>query len=60
MVVCNICSGQFDTSPDSIVLCGYKEGAVHLGCCMYNCSMSREICEHALGKYDKAEIKRGK
>lgn len=57
MVKCKICSGQFDTSPDSIILCKYKEGVVHLGCCINNCSMNREICEHALGKYDKSKIK---
>jgi len=56
MVVCKICSGQFDTSPDSIVVCKQKEGVVHLGCCINNCSMDKQICEHALGKYNKSGI----
>ena len=57
MVECKICSGQFDKSPDSIVLCKHKIGAVHLGCCVDNCSWDKQICEHAVGKYDKSAIK---
>lgn len=55
MVVCKICGGQFDSSPDSIVLCKHKEGTVHLGCCMHNCSMDMKPCENSLGTYDKIQ-----
>jgi len=57
MVNCKICTGQFNTSPDSVVLCSHKEGTVHLGCCINNCSWDKQICEHAIGKYDKSQIK---
>ena len=53
MVECKICNGQFDTSPDSIVLCKHKGGAVHLGCCVNNCSEDNQPCEHTAGVYDK-------
>ncbi len=52
-VLCNICDDEFQNSPDSIVLCKFKEGVVHLGCCINNCSMDNKPCEHALAIYDK-------
>jgi len=50
---CKVCSGEFGSSPDSIVVCGHKEGNVHLGCCMNNCSIDKKPCEHAIGIYEK-------
>lgn len=56
-VSCNICNSEFQNSPDSIVLCGFKEGVVHLGCCINNCSNDNKPCEHALSIYDKLDQK---
>lgn len=53
MVSCKICNGQFDTSPDSIVLCEHKEGVIHFGCCVNKCSQDGQACKHALGVYNK-------
>lgn len=55
MVECKICSGQFNDSPDSVVVCNHKEGAVHLGCCIHNCSFDMKPCENAAGVYEKLE-----
>jgi hypothetical protein len=52
-ISCRICSGNFDLSPDSIILCKYKEGIVHLGCCVNNCSWNKQPCDNSLGCYDK-------
>ncbi|MBR9705799.1 hypothetical protein GOV14_02070 [Candidatus Pacearchaeota archaeon] len=56
-VSCNICSGEFQSSPDSVVLCGFKDGLVHLGCCINDCSGDNKPCEHAIAMYDKLEQK---
>jgi hypothetical protein len=55
VVMCNICHGEFKNSPDSIILCGFKDGPVHLGCCIHNCSYDNKPCQHALATYDKLE-----
>ena len=52
-VKCKICGGDFKTSPDSIVLCEHKDGVVHLGCCVNNCSMNKAPCKHCVATYDK-------
>jgi len=52
-VLCNICNGEFQNSQDSIILCKFKDGVVHLGCCINNCSMDNKPCEHALATYEK-------
>jgi len=55
MINCMICNGQFDASPDSIVLCEYKAGFVHMGCCIDKCSMSRSPCVNAKAIYNKVK-----
>ena len=55
VVLCRLCSGHFDNSPDSIVLCNFKNGPVHLGCCINNCSWDNKPCHHALAVYEKLE-----
>ncbi|MBW2974597.1 hypothetical protein KY366_02670 [Candidatus Woesearchaeota archaeon] len=50
---CKICDGDFKSSPDSVLLCGHKEGAVHLGCCINNCSWNKQPCGHSTGTYEK-------
>ncbi|MFH0978119.1 MAG: hypothetical protein V1837_02335 [Candidatus Woesearchaeota archaeon] len=52
-VQCNICNGVFNNSPDSLVLCDFKDGIVHLGCCVDNCSIDKKPCKHAVSVYDK-------
>ncbi|MFH1711040.1 MAG: hypothetical protein ABH840_01895 [Nanoarchaeota archaeon] len=54
-VSCNICSGAFQNSPDSVVLCAFKDGVIHLGCCIHNCSQDNRPCKHSLAIYDKLE-----
>ncbi|HZX44822.1 MAG TPA: hypothetical protein VFF28_04020 [Candidatus Nanoarchaeia archaeon] len=56
-IACNICNGDFEKSPDSVVLCKFKEGMVHLGCCVNNCSWDRKVCSNASAVYDKIDIK---
>jgi hypothetical protein len=56
-VNCKICSGEFLSSPDDVVLCEFKEGATHLGCCVHNCSMEGAPCIHAMGTYKKEQNK---
>ena len=55
VVQCKVCTGDFDSSPDSIVLCRHKEGAVHFGCCVHDCSNDNRPCEHCAGTYDKCQ-----
>ena len=50
-VKCEICTGDFKTSPDKVVLCEHKGGVVHLGCCVHDCSEDNEPCKHSLGVY---------
>ena len=33
-VNCKLCKGEFKESPDAVILCDFKEGPVHLGCCI--------------------------
>jgi len=54
-VECKICTGDFETSPDNVVLCEHKRGLVHLGCCVYNCSLDKNPCKHAKAKYKKSD-----
>ena len=54
---CKICSGDFKTSPDKVILCDNKKGSVHLGCCVNNCSMDQKPCEHSAGCYKKLDQK---
>ena len=53
MDTCNICNNDFKESTDSIVYCEFKEGFVHLGCCIDACSQNKMPCTHALAFYDK-------
>ncbi len=53
MDTCNICKGNFDLSPDEIVLCEHKDGFVHLGCCVSLCSMDGKPCTHSKAIYAK-------
>jgi len=51
---CKICDREFATSQDdAIILCEYKGGFVHLGCCINNCSLNKEPCKHCKGLYEK-------
>jgi hypothetical protein len=54
---CKLCKGDFERSPDDVVLCDHKEGAVHLGCCLYKCSLDGSPCVHALALYEKKKEK---
>lgn len=53
MTNCKICTNNFQQSPDSLVLCQHKEGFVHLGCCIDNCSWDKKPCTHSVAVYDK-------
>jgi len=53
MVDCKICNSDFRHSPDSIVICDYHQGIVHLGCCIDKCSWDKKPCVHCHGVYDK-------
>lgn len=53
MVKCKVCEGDFKSSPDSVILCEHKDGAVHLGCCINDCSKNKMPCDHSCGLYDK-------
>jgi hypothetical protein len=55
---CSVCSGNLAESPDSMILCLHKQGAVHLGCCIHDCSQSHEPCDHAKAFYDKVSLLR--
>lgn len=50
---CSICTSEFKESPDAVVICEHKQGAVHLGCCIDLCSMDKKPCGHAHGVYEK-------
>jgi len=53
MIVCNICSGRFEESPDPIVLCKHHDSFVHMGCCLERCSWNKALCVHSLCIYVK-------
>jgi hypothetical protein len=53
MLNCGICGGSFEASPDSMILCKHKDGAVHMGCCVDRCSWNRAPCENSVGVYQK-------
>jgi hypothetical protein len=53
---CKICSNNFQDSPDKLVLCEYKEGFVHLGCCTDRCSIDGKPCVHCVAQFTK-EVK---
>ena len=53
MTNCKICSNPFKDSPDDVVLCDFKEGPVHYGCCVALCSQQGAPCVHAQGVYGK-------
>jgi hypothetical protein len=50
---CKICTGDFKTSPDELVLCDHHDGMAHLGCCCYRCSMDGKPCVHGVAFYAK-------
>lgn len=50
---CRICKGNFQDSPDDIVLCGHHDGSIHLGCCVSLCSWDGKPCTHSKGVYEK-------
>jgi hypothetical protein len=53
MVTCKICGGSFKDGDDSVVMCAHHGGAVHMGCCIDNCSGDGMPCEHSHGVYEK-------
>ena len=53
VVQCRICCGEFKNSPDSVLICNFREGVVHLGCCIDKCSWSKEPCLHCQAVYQK-------
>jgi hypothetical protein len=52
-MLCRICEGNFELSPDKIVLCEHHVGFVHMGCCNYRCSKDGKICRHGKAVYSK-------
>lgn len=50
---CSICSGKLGGFPETLVFCGHKGGAVHLGCCISDCSWNKQPCEHSIGIYER-------
>jgi len=50
---CKICKGNFEESPDELLLCQHHQGAVHLGCCVSLCSMDGRPCGHCRAVYSK-------
>lgn len=53
MDTCKICSGNFHDSPDSLIFCEHQDNFVHLGCCIDQCSMNKQPCQHAHSTYEK-------
>jgi hypothetical protein len=53
METCKICDGNFQDSPDELVLCEHKGGMVHLGCCVSLCSGDGRPCENCKAMYSK-------
>ena len=56
MDTCKFCSGDFETSPDTLVLCRHYKDFVHLECCMHHCSKNGKPCEHAIAQYDRMSM----
>jgi hypothetical protein len=50
---CKICTGDFEKSPDQLVLCEHHKGFVHYGCCTHRCSHEHKPCKHAKSIYSK-------
>ncbi|MEM4267799.1 MAG: hypothetical protein QXK37_03115 [Candidatus Woesearchaeota archaeon] len=50
---CGICKNNFGHYPESVVLCRHHKTAVHLGCCIDNCSWTKEPCSHCVGIYER-------
>ncbi len=50
---CMICANGLKASPDALVLCEYKEGMVHRGCCTAKCSWDGTPCVHGVAFYEK-------
>lgn len=50
---CKICTNEFHASPDELVLCEYKTGMVHMGCCVALCSQDGKPCGHCKAIYAK-------
>lgn len=51
---CKICSHDTLHSPDQAVLCSWKNGLTHLGCCIEQCSADKQgpaTCPHAKGVF---------
>jgi hypothetical protein len=53
---CKICTGDFEKSPDSLVLCDNHKGFVHFGCCTHRCSHDDKPCKHCIGQYTKVKV----
>jgi len=53
MDTCKICSGVFDNSPDDIILCRFRDGVVHYGCCVGLCSLDNKPCVNCIAQYAK-------
>ena len=52
---CVICTNHIEHSPDRMVVCEHKQGAVHYGCCTHRCSQNGKPCVHCKAIYDKAK-----
>ena len=56
MEICKICKGDFEKSPDKLILCRHYKGFVHKGCCIHKCSKDGRPCEHAIAEYDRMSL----
>jgi len=50
---CKLCNVDFEHAPEDLILCKHKQGFVHLGCCITDCSWHGKPCENSLGFYNK-------
>jgi hypothetical protein len=53
MEACKICNNAFNAGKDGLVLCEFKEGFAHLGCCTDNCSMDHHPCKHCVNLFER-------
>jgi hypothetical protein len=51
MDTCKVCSGEFNNSPDNLILCEHHSGIVHRGCCTDRCSLDGKPCKHCIKEY---------
>ncbi|MBD3204513.1 hypothetical protein GF327_09560 [Candidatus Woesearchaeota archaeon] len=48
---CKICSSKFNSGTDIIYLCDHKQGFVHSGCCVNNCSWDKSPCKNKISSF---------